>query len=159
MTIAALGGCTQPKETAMTPEDAAVVVRTEARAMATALGHNVTDYRESFVPCEPPLENSSAFTVSMRLVSDPDRASGMRSGHLAGRQSAGWTLRDDNSPEHLGWTIKDARGFHIGYFVFADKGYAATLSGSGPCLPTPSPTAGTAGTAGTTPTQPWTDAP
>ena len=155
----ALGGCIPSKESAMTHEDVAVVVRAEARAMAVALGHNVTEYEEDLIPCLVTGQDLSTFAVSMRLVADPDRAAGMRTGYLAERQAAGWTLRDDNTPDHLGWTIKDRRGFHIGYYVFTNSGYAATLRGSGPCLPTPA--SGTSGPVRPSPTltQPWTDAP
>ena len=163
--MVALGGCIPSKESAMTHEDVAVVVRAEARAMAVALGHNVTGYTEALLPCLETGQDLSSFSVTMRLVADPDRAAGMRTGYLAERQAAGWTLRDDNTPDQLGWTIQDRRGFHIGYHVYPNSGYAATLGGSGPCLPTPrSATAYPGSTSdparpSPTLTQPWTDAP
>ena len=85
----ALGGCIPSKESAMTHEDVAAVVRAEARAMAVALGHNVTEYEEDLIPCLVTGQDLSTFAVSMRLVADPDRAAGMRTGYLAERQAAG----------------------------------------------------------------------
>ena len=157
--MGALGGCIPSKESAMTHEDVAAVVRAEARAMAVALGHNFTEYKEYLMPCLVTGQDLSSFTVSMRLIADTDRAAGMRSSYLAERQAAGWTLRDDNTPDHLGWTLKARRGFHIGCYVFTNSGYAATLGGSGPCLPTPSSPTSNPARPSPTLTQPWTDAP
>ena len=119
----------------------------------------VASLEEVFRPCLVTGQDLSSFSVTMRLVADPDRAAGMRTGYLAERQAAGWTLRDDNTPDQLGWTIQDRRGFHIGYYVFTNSGYAATLGGSGPCLPTPSSPTSNPARPSPTLTQPWTDAP
>lgn len=132
--VAAMSGCDPSTEPEPTPGQAAAIVRAEVRSMATALGHNVTDYQEKAVPCDAKLSSERLqFVVNLRLTADPDKVAAMRTGYLATKATAGWTVRDDTTADHLGWTITDLRSFAIGYFVFPVTS-AATVSGGGPCL-------------------------